>query len=285
MGAAELDGADPAAHRRARARAGPGARRLAEDLAAAVLELHGEGLERLLAALDDDARAAAGRRRRGEQPAADPRAAPGAAWRSGCSGRSTRCGPTWSRTAGTWSCSESRTGWCGCGWWAAATAARHRRPRSSWRWRRRIQEDGARRARHGRGGRGGAVAGHRHAAAAGRRAERERAPRRPRRLAGARRRGRPRRGRVAPGRAVGQERLLVARVETGLLAYRDACKACGASLRGGGAARGRARLPAPAGAPTSWRGPGARSTATGSSSTRCRCSPTRAPARRVALPS
>jgi Fe-S cluster biogenesis protein NfuA/nitrite reductase/ring-hydroxylating ferredoxin subunit len=29
---------------------------------------------------------------------------------------------------------------------------------------------------------------------------------------------------------VGQERLLVARVETGLLAYRDACKACGSSL-------------------------------------------------------
>ena len=34
----------------------PALRRLAEDLAAAVLELHGEGLERLLAALDDDAR-------------------------------------------------------------------------------------------------------------------------------------------------------------------------------------------------------------------------------------
>ncbi len=36
----------------------PAARRLAEDLAGAVLELHGEGLERLLAVLDDDARAA-----------------------------------------------------------------------------------------------------------------------------------------------------------------------------------------------------------------------------------
>ena len=34
----------------------PAFRRLAEDLAASVLELHGEGLERLLAALDDDAR-------------------------------------------------------------------------------------------------------------------------------------------------------------------------------------------------------------------------------------
>lgn len=34
----------------------PALRRLAEDLAASVLELHGEGLERLLAALDDDAR-------------------------------------------------------------------------------------------------------------------------------------------------------------------------------------------------------------------------------------
>jgi Fe-S cluster biogenesis protein NfuA len=37
--------------------ADPQARRLAEGLAAAVLELHGEGLERLLAALDDEARA------------------------------------------------------------------------------------------------------------------------------------------------------------------------------------------------------------------------------------
>lgn len=34
----------------------PALRRLAEDLAASVLELHGEGLERLLATLDDDAR-------------------------------------------------------------------------------------------------------------------------------------------------------------------------------------------------------------------------------------
>ncbi len=34
----------------------PAVRRLAEDLAASVLELHGEGLERLLATLDDDAR-------------------------------------------------------------------------------------------------------------------------------------------------------------------------------------------------------------------------------------
>jgi Fe-S cluster biogenesis protein NfuA/nitrite reductase/ring-hydroxylating ferredoxin subunit len=36
----------------------PAARRLAEDLSAAVLELHGEGIERLLGALDDEARRA-----------------------------------------------------------------------------------------------------------------------------------------------------------------------------------------------------------------------------------
>jgi Fe-S cluster biogenesis protein NfuA/nitrite reductase/ring-hydroxylating ferredoxin subunit len=36
----------------------PAARRLAEDLSAAVLELHGEGIERLLGALDADARSA-----------------------------------------------------------------------------------------------------------------------------------------------------------------------------------------------------------------------------------
>ena len=85
--------------------------------------------------------------------------------------------------------------------------------------------------------------------------------------------------------SVAGERLLVARVETGLLAYRDACKACGASLEDAELSEGvlvlhlvRARvLPA--------RAPGARSTATGSSSTRCRSSPTRASGARVALPS
>ena len=120
-----------------------------------------------------------------------------------------------------------RTAWCACGSWAAATAARPRRPRSSWPSRRR-----SRRPRP-------------TCSAWSWRARRRRRSR-------ARRFRSRRTGNGTPARAsrsgrcsmvwttsarttralvtVAGERLLVARVETGLLAYRDACKACGASL-------------------------------------------------------
>ena len=88
-----------------------------------MIDMHGEGLERMLEAMDADARARAGRRRRGGQPAADPRALPGVRWRSGSTRRWTGCGPTWSPTAATSSCWGSRTAWPGCGCRAAATAA------------------------------------------------------------------------------------------------------------------------------------------------------------------
>ena len=67
-------------------------------------QLYGEGLERIVAALDGrtprGARPARRRRRRG-QPAADPRPVPGRRSRRACSRRSTACGRTWSRTAAT----------------------------------------------------------------------------------------------------------------------------------------------------------------------------------------
>ena len=48
----------------------------------------------------------AGRRPAGRDAADDPRPAPGAARRRGCTWRSSRCGRTWSRTAATSSCSS-----------------------------------------------------------------------------------------------------------------------------------------------------------------------------------
>ena len=44
-----------------------------------------------------------------------------------CARRSTGCGPTWSPTAATSSCRRRATASCGCGWRAAARAARRRR--------------------------------------------------------------------------------------------------------------------------------------------------------------
>ena len=125
----------------------PRARALAQELLGAVLELYGEGLERIVAAVDD-----AGERRR-------RRCASGSAQdgvvaslllihdlypvpleAAGRARRSRACGPTWSRTGATSSCSGSRTTSPGCASRGAATAARHPRRRWSWRssrrWRR-----------------------------------------------------------------------------------------------------------------------------------------------------
>ena len=96
--------------------ADPLARGTAEELVGAVIELYGEGLERIFDALDERrarrraVRERAGRRRRRRQPDADPRPLPGRRSSSGWWRRSTACGPTWSRTAATSSCSASSDG-------------------------------------------------------------------------------------------------------------------------------------------------------------------------------
>ena len=70
----------------------------------------------------------------------DPRPVPGAARGAGDARRSTACGPTWSRTAATSSCSGSRTAWRSCASRAAASPAARRPRRSSWRCARRCEE-------------------------------------------------------------------------------------------------------------------------------------------------
>ena len=113
--------AAPSAARRAR----PGAAarssdrrpcaRVAEELVGAMLELYGEGLERIFdASSGAEVRDAARRGRGRRQPAADPRPVPGRRSRSGSRRRWTACGRTWSRTAATSSCSASRTASRGC---------------------------------------------------------------------------------------------------------------------------------------------------------------------------
>ena len=56
MGAAEPVRSGSRGSRRTRGTRGPGVRPLAEELTATVLDLHGEGLERLVEALDEDTR-------------------------------------------------------------------------------------------------------------------------------------------------------------------------------------------------------------------------------------
>ena len=80
----------------------------------------GPGADRGGAARSGRARAGGWRRSSAEDElvaaaAVDPRPAPGAAARSGCSGRSSRCGRTWNRTAATSSCSGSTRAWPGSG--------------------------------------------------------------------------------------------------------------------------------------------------------------------------
>ena len=98
-----------------------------------MLELYGEGLERIVHALDGGARGAgrprAGRRRR--LPAPDPRPLPGRRSPNGWRRRSRACGRTWSRTAAASSSSGSRAGSPTCACTAAATAVLPRRRRWS----------------------------------------------------------------------------------------------------------------------------------------------------------
>ena len=69
--------------------------------------------------------------------------------------------------------------------------------------------------------------------------------------------------------------LIVARVEGTLLAFHDACAGCEASLQRASFGRGRCAARS-ASAASSCPGPGARSTTSACSSSRCRCSPARA---------
>ncbi len=120
----------------ASAAGGPGAQARAEDLVACVTNLYGDGLRRLLEVLDDagalspatldaiaDDELVAGLLLVHDLHPYDVRLASAA--------RSTRCAPTWVRTAVTSSWPGStRTQtdwWCGCACWAAATGARRRR--------------------------------------------------------------------------------------------------------------------------------------------------------------
>ena len=124
---------------------------------------------------------------------------PVAARGAGASRRSTACGPTWSRTAATSSCSGSRTASPGCGSRAAATAARPRRRRWSWRSRRRSRRrrptSRASRSRaRSQADAGGADRRDRAAGGPGRRRRRGAAAELG--VARARRRRRPRRGRA-----------------------------------------------------------------------------------------
>ena len=237
-----------------------------------MVELYGEGLARILDAIDGageaaacrDPRPGAGRRRRRREPAADPRSLPGAARDARAGGARRESGPTWRRTAAMSSCRARGRRRAAAPGRGAATAARHRPRRSSSR--------SSRRSRR------------RRPTCSGSRSRGSSKPQRPPPRAGllpvvARHRQpaawtRPRARRAADGDAARRGRSrrgsLVANVGGTLLAYRDAC----AGLRGGARQRRldggvlactgvRARVDLPRAGRARRRG--------AASSSRCRC--------------
>ncbi len=194
---------------------------VADELAAAIVQLYGEGLSgssrRSTRRRSRGPRAAPGRGRGRGEPDAHPRPLPRVAWGARARGAGRASGRTWSPTAATSSCSASTTASRGCGSSGScsgcAASQRHARARRS-----RTRSQG-----HAPDLAGIDVEGRRGAAT------RPAAP-----SGGARADWVALEGADAIARAAWSSTavpgLLVANVAGTLLAYRDRCAACGSTL-------------------------------------------------------
>ena len=202
------------------------------------------------------------RGRAGRRAPDDPRPVSRADRGAGDGRRSTPCGPTWSRTAATSSCSGSRTAWRSCACEGSCKSCRASSSTLELAVRQALEEAAPDLLGHGRGGRG--RGGERRRSRASRCPFGERSTR----VAHPRYRSRPS---SSPRPQVDGMSLVVANVDGTLLAYRNRCASCGGDTGGRGARWRRARAVRAAAARTSCRRPAARWTTTTSSSSRSRC--------------